>query len=112
LLLLKSRGRRQVSGMSPSEVLLLLIVVLLTALVFVALAIKASLHRIERAGPRQSVAAEAGSNVPDTEETPDGPSPFDEFLAEDPSRLALKKSEQAAAYREWRKQKGMNWSNS
>ena len=39
------------------------------------------------------------------------PSAFDQFLAEDPERLVLSKSEQFAAYREWRKEKGMNWSS-
>ena len=38
-------------------------------------------------------------------------SAFDQFLAEDSERLALSKSEQFAAYREWRKEKGMNWSS-
>ena len=37
---------------------------------------------------------------------------FEIFLSEEPSRRALTKSEQFAAYRQWRQQKGMNWSNS
>lgn len=36
--------------------------------------------------------------------------PFEQFLAEDPGRLAMSKSEQFAAFREWRKKHGMNWS--
>lgn len=36
--------------------------------------------------------------------------PFDEFLAEDPGRKNLSKSEQFAAYRAWRQAKGLNWS--
>ena len=38
-------------------------------------------------------------------------SAFDQFLAEDPERLKLSKTDQFAAYREWRKVKGMNWSS-
>lgn len=36
--------------------------------------------------------------------------PYEQFLAEDPQRLGLSKSEQFAAYREWRKERGLNWS--
>jgi hypothetical protein len=35
---------------------------------------------------------------------------FDSFLEEDPSRRTLSKSEQFAAYRRWRKDKGLSWS--
>ena len=35
---------------------------------------------------------------------------FEEFLKEDPTRLMLSKSEQAAAFRKWRSEKGLNWS--
>lgn len=38
--------------------------------------------------------------------------PFDTFLAEDGARKLLTKKEQAAAYRKWRQERGMNWSNS
>jgi len=37
-------------------------------------------------------------------------SAFEQFLAEDPTRLGMSKTEQFAAYRQWRKDKGMNWS--
>ena len=37
---------------------------------------------------------------------------FEIFLNEESSRRALPKSEQFAAYRQWRQEKGMNWSNS
>lgn len=44
-------------------------------------------------------------------ETPRG-GPFETFLDEDPSRRSLTKKEQSAAYRKWRQERGMNWSNS
>lgn len=37
---------------------------------------------------------------------------FETFLAEDPARRDLPKSEQFAAYRKWRQEKGLNWSAS
>jgi hypothetical protein len=37
---------------------------------------------------------------------------FDKFLDEEPSRRLLSKKEQSAAYRKWRQDQGMNWSNS
>jgi hypothetical protein len=37
---------------------------------------------------------------------------FESFLAEDPARRQLPKKEQFAAYRKWRQEKGLNWSNS
>ena len=37
---------------------------------------------------------------------------FEGFLSEDPARRELSKAEQFGAYRKWRQQNGMNWSNS
>ncbi|WP_411826386.1 hypothetical protein [Luteolibacter sp. AS25] len=42
---------------------------------------------------------------------PEPGSPFDEFLTEDPERKNLTKKEQFKAYRKWRSEKGLNWSN-
>lgn len=36
-------------------------------------------------------------------------SEFDEFIREDGSRLTLTKREQSAAFREWRRQRGVTW---
>jgi hypothetical protein len=44
-------------------------------------------------------------------EAPAG-SAFEAFLAEEPARRALPKSEQFAAFRKWRREKGLNWANS
>lgn len=38
--------------------------------------------------------------------------PFEAFLDEEPNRRKLIKSEQLSAYRLWRQQNGLNWSNS
>lgn len=37
---------------------------------------------------------------------------FEAFLSEEPARREMTKGEQFAAYRQWRNDKGMNWSNS
>jgi len=37
---------------------------------------------------------------------------FEAFLNEDASRRTLSKAEQFSAYRRWRQEKGLNWSNS
>lgn len=37
---------------------------------------------------------------------------FEAFLEEDPGRRELAKAEQFSAFRKWRQEKGMNWSNS
>lgn len=37
---------------------------------------------------------------------------FERFLEEDPTRLMLTKKEQSSAFRKWRQEHGMNWSNS
>jgi hypothetical protein len=34
---------------------------------------------------------------------------FEEFLAEDPSREEMSKSEQSAAFRQWRQDRGFTW---
>lgn len=72
------------------------------------------LARIERLLAGQKGGSRAESAAPERgepiESRPGGP--FDQFLDEDPSRKLLTKKEQAAAYRKWRQQNGMNWSNS
>ena len=92
--------------------LLGLISLLLLLLVFQASGIKAALSRLEN----QSVQSHKKPEINPLEQTDSGASEaqqsaFDEFLAEDPQRLSLPKSEQFAAYREWRKEKGMTWSS-
>jgi len=68
------------------------------------------------AGKSAAVAAQAEPVSGETEESntwdvsPGGP--FDRFLSEDPARRNLAKKEQSIAYRKWRQQNGLNWSNS
>ncbi len=62
--------------------------------------------------PKESAAAfpEAATGFP-TGEIPQRRA-FEIFLSEDPARRRLAKREQFTAYRRWRREKGMNWSNS
>lgn len=55
-----------------------------------------------------SPATQVGNSASSQPSTPE--TDFDRFLAEDPNRQLLAKKEQAAAYREWRKQHGLTWS--
>ena len=99
----------------PYTLTLLLIIgiILLLVLLLVALLSFRRLGRIERQlkGSQpvhgQSEQTSGVSGV----DSPSG-SAFEEFLSEDPERLALPKSEQFAEFRKWRKEKGMNWSGS
>ena len=71
--------------------------------------ISARLVRIERL-----IAADrpvAGDLPPSPAEVSAGGA-FEAFLAEDPDRREMTKSEQFSAYRQWRAEKGLNWSNS
>lgn len=51
------------------------------------------------------------NSAPSAAETSSGGA-FEAFLAEDPARRKLSKSEQFAAYRRWRQENGLNWTNS
>lgn len=84
--------------------------VLLVLVLFSIWQIQTRLGRIEKIISRDSGSETAPDSSPAAAATPSG-SMFKAFLAEDPVRRAMSKSEQFAAYREWRKKKGMNWSN-
>lgn len=80
-------------------------------LVFLVLiGIRAQLTRLERLLAVKKEVVLPPSPAPAVESSPGGT--FEIFLSEDPERKALSKKEQAAAYRKWRQEKGMNWSNS
>ena len=85
---------------------------LLCLLVWQTGRIRARLVRIEaRMAEFQGISAETdGEDAKAAEPSPG--SAFEAFLAEDPSRSGLGKAEQFAAYREWRKERGLNWSKS
>jgi hypothetical protein len=70
------------------------------------------LGRIEKMLASLASRVEPAPNVqpPAIETQPGGA--FEMFLSEDPQRRKLPKGEQFAAYRRWRQEKGLNWSNS
>jgi hypothetical protein len=95
---------------SPEPRLLLILLCCATSLLLVLVLmlwrISRSLARIERAlamdaGMRNADEAAAGTT---------GGGAFETFLNEEPERRVLPKSEQFAAYRRWRQEKGLNWS--
>ena len=83
---------------------------LIFQLLLIGLGIRGKLGRIERllAGKNETVSAPTQPLIPDA--APGGK--FEKFLEEDPSRKTMSKKEQAIAYRKWRSEQGMNWSNS
>jgi hypothetical protein len=83
----------------------------MVVLVFLVLGMLARLRRIERMLMGRSSRPE--------DATPDNfhadrqaGGAFEMFLSEDPERRYLPKGEQFAAYRQWRQEKGLNWSGS
>lgn len=84
---------------------------LLVVLLFLALRISRRLARVEKLIGQPACSAESGGQAPSAVETSTGGA-FEAFLSEDPDRRNLPKSEQFSAYRQWRHEKGLNWSNS
>ena len=114
--LFKPVGFQHTSGMpepvAPMVVILLVLTVgLLVLLMGMMWGLSRRLVRIERhlaEGLTRQAAAEA---APSPAEIAVGGA-FETFLNEDPTRRTLPKGEQFAAYRQWRQDKGLNWSNS
>ncbi len=80
--------------------------------VILLIALKASISGLEvRVAKLQKALSDNPVKASDPNDGSQQESAFDQFLAEDPERLNLSKTEQFAAYREWRKVKGMNWSS-
>jgi hypothetical protein len=102
-----------VSEISSSTLLILLgsLVGLLTLILFVLFGVSRCLGRIERRLAESASRQEGHERVPGPAETAAGGA-FETFLKEDPARRKLPKGEQFAAYRRWRQENGMNWSNS
>ncbi len=69
------------------------------------------LSRIESLLGHNGSRLEASESAPSAAETSPGGA-FEAFLSEDPNRRELPKGEQFSAYRRWRQEKGLNWSNS
>ena len=85
-----------------------IIIGLLALVVLLLVSIQLTVARIERRLASQSLAKERSAHVESQEGSE---SVFDQFLAEDPARLKLSKTEQFAAYREWKKERGLTWSS-
>ena len=87
---------------------------LLLLLLLVALRMATRLARIERL-LEEGGAGSAGEPVVRDEPAHSSEAQrreFEEFLAEDGSRRAMPKKEQFAAYRSWRKARGLTWGSS
>lgn len=99
--------------LEANSVLMLLVtcVALLVFALAVLFRISARVHRIGNLLGQPSSRTEAVDGSPSVAETSPGGA-FEMFLSEDPTRRTLTKGEQFSAYRKWRQEKGMNWSNS
>ena len=83
---------------------------LLVILIFMLIKISSRLSRIEsRLASRKT--PETPEAAPSFAETSPGGA-FESFLEEDPARREIPKKEQFAAYRQWRQERGLNWSAS
>ena len=97
---------------TPLTIILLTTSVGLSVLgLFVTFGLARRLLRIEHLLTRQEARLEAAETSPSVAETSAGGA-FEVFLGEVPERRRLTKGEQFAAYRQWRQEKGMNWSTS
>jgi len=98
---------------SPTLIIFLASFAGLLALVFLLLLLRISwrLSRMEELIGRSLSRAEPSEQPLSKAETSAGGA-FEAFLAEDPSRRDLPKGEQFSTFRQWRHDKGMNWSNS
>ena len=99
------------TGLSMVVTLLALCAGLLLLLLFLVFRISSRLSRLENLARQQSGRHEpVEPELTAAENSPGGA--FEAFLNEDPERRNLPKSEQFGAFRRWRQEKGMNWSNS
>jgi len=106
-------------GISTVVILLAAATGLLFFLLLTAIGIRSRLVRLERllAPKREEIppvrtSSASSSDAPPADVGVTSGGVFETFLNEDPVRRNLPKKEQAAAYRKWRQEKGMNWSNS
>jgi hypothetical protein len=81
---------------------------LLVLAVLLVFRISARLRRLEEL-LTAAMRGDSGTEEPSVAETSPGGA-FEAFLKEDPAHREGTKAEQFAAYRDWRRQKGMNWS--
>jgi hypothetical protein len=114
--LLKAGGPHHTPAMpetDSSTVIILLSATLGLTVLLMAMVIGISrrLKRIEKRVAEGSVRVKPPDATPSRAETSAGGA-FEMFLKEDPARRGLPKGEQFAAYRRWRHEHGLNWSNS
>lgn len=95
--------------MSPALLWMILsVIVLLVAVLATGMAILRRLRRLEQRIAEQQLRHDTVESTMAAVETTAGGT-FESFLKEDPARRQLSKSEQFAAYRRWRQERGMNW---
>ena len=114
--LLKAAGLPHTPAMPETDsstviILLASTLGLMVLLMGMVIGISRRLKRIEKRVAEGLVREEPPDAAPSHAETSAGGA-FETFLKEDPARRALPKSEQFAAYRRWRQENGLNWSNS
>lgn len=100
-----------ISESSTIVILLAACVGLLAMGVMLIFRLLARLSSIESLMAQNNSPSEATAVQQNSSETLQGGA-FEAFLKEEPSRRKLPKSEQFAAYRRWRQENGLNWSNS
>ena len=90
-------------------ILLSFIIFLLLVTLLMMLKVMSRLQKIERkiAGEESAEVADVPRSKAASKKSEN--SEFDLFLAEDGQRRMLSKREQAAAFREWRRQRGVTW---
>lgn len=115
-MLFKEPGWGRIAAVPPFESSTVLILLgsmlgMLIILLPVLWGMARTLGRIERRLAELAVREESPAVRPGPAETSAGGA-FESFLSEDPERRKLPKSEQFAAYRKWRQENGLNWTNS
>jgi len=77
--------------------------------VMIATRISGHLARIERLLGRRLDTEEAQAMFKSQHSSRSSVGDFERFMIEDPSRRAMPKKDQFAAYRAWRKERGLSW---
>ena len=99
----------------PETSTILILLTICVGMLFVAVLlifqISARLSKLTIQVAQNTTRLEAATVIPPVAEVLSS-GPFEAFLDEEPSRRKLIKSEQLSAYRLWRQQNGLNWSNS
>lgn len=98
------------STLATFVVIILPLIALLALLtLLIVLRMSARLRRVEALLPSTQSNERDVVATKRTENQKKEQSDFDKFIAEDGTRRLLSKREQAAAFREWRRQRGITW---